>query len=72
MYWESKGLIFNSSKLIKSIKSHAWVPTPHKISKGIYKIFFMPAEINLIINNIYSFDFSLDKKKYLSIQRHRF
>ena len=31
----------------------------------------MPAEINLIIV-IYIFRFSLDKKKYLSIQRHRF
>ena len=71
MYWESKGLIFNSSKLIKSIKSHAWVPTPHKISKGIYKIFYAGRD-KFNHSNIYSFDFSLDKKKYLSIQRHQF
>ena len=68
MYWESKGLIFNSSKLIKSIKSHAWVPTPHKISKGIYKIFYAGRD-KFNHSNIYSFDFSLDKKKILKYSK---
>ena len=70
MYWESKGLIFNSSKLIKSIKSHAWVP-PHIKSVKVFIRFFMPAEINLIIV-IYIASIFLWIKKYLSIQRHRF
>ena len=68
MLWKSKGLIFNSSKKIKHIKSHSWVPTPVKLKDGVFKIFYAGRD-KFNHSNIYSFDYSFIKKKVVAFSQ---
>ena len=64
MIWKSKGLIFKSSEKIKSIKSHAWVPTPIKLNNEVYKVFYAGRD-KYNHSNIFSFDYSFKKNKVI-------
>ncbi len=68
MIWKSEGLIFEPSKKISYIKSHGWVPTPYKINKNLYKIFYAGRD-NLNHSNIFSFDFCFKEKKIKKIYK---
>ena len=68
MLWKSKGLIFNSSKKVKHIKSHSWVPTPIKLKAGLFKIFYAGRD-KFNHSNIYSFNYSFKKLKVVSFSQ---
>ena len=68
MIWKSEGLIFKPSKKVNFIKSHGWVPTPYKISKNLFKIFYAGRD-KFNHSNIFSFDYCFKKKKIISFTK---
>ena len=68
MIWKSEGLIFEPKKKVASIKSHAWVPTPLKINKEVFRIFYAGRD-KFNHSNIYSFDYSFKKKKVIKFDK---
>ena len=68
MILKSKGLIFKPKKKIKSIKSHAWVPTPLKLNNKVFRIFYAGRDL-FNHSNIYSFDYCFERKTVVKFSK---
>lgn len=69
MNWQSLGSIFDPTKYLKWVESHAWVPTPIIIKKDIVRVFFAGRDKENH-SNIGYFDISLkNTKKILNVSK---